>query len=191
MVSTADAITGLTISNLQAGENLSLSVVTSGQAHYLTDGWSTGLSVDLTRSLFFTIENNTGSALNLNGISFLYKITNKGPKTGQFRFSLDGAPDTNFDNAKNFSGLANEYPADFDTFASVGLSALENGSTLTVYLVGFSASSSGNTAAQLANIRVYTTNFGGGPAVPEPSSFAMLAGLGAIGFAATRRRRRA
>lgn len=92
------------------------------------------------------------------------------------------------------------------TFAFADSSALDwNGGSLSVtgtFISGsslrFGTSSSGLTLAQLASISIAGNSqpisldtFGYLTAVPEPSSFAALAGLGAVAFAGLRRRRRA
>lgn len=194
-VSQAEAKTGITVGDLAFG-SLTASISPNGaNAHFSFDGFPTDTTFDVDTSLSFTISNTTGSDLSINGISFLYKVTNKGPSSAQFRYKIDSGSIQEFSGTGTLlpGDIDNTYPSDFKTYAGVGLSSVANNSTVTIYLTGYNASSSGggnNTAAQLANLRVYTTNFGGGPAVPEPSAFAMLAGLGAMGFAATRRRRR-
>lgn len=173
---------GITVSNLESN-GLSLSVKTGGQSpHYEVDGWAQDGSVNLEKSLVFTISNTTGSDLNINGVSLLYKTTNKGPKTGQFLWSVDDADPVSYaDGALTFTNIGDAYPSSFESFASVSLTAptLTDNSTLKVFIVGFNASSTGNTSAQIADIRVFT--------VPEPSSFAFIAGLIVLGFVGSRR----
>jgi hypothetical protein len=117
-----------------------------------------------------------------NGISlsFAKATSNSGSATLQWFYKLGAAGsvvNTNLSTVFN-SGTYSTETLDFS-----GITGMNNSSEL--FLVGvFTADTLGGAAAVFDNVQVL-----GATAVPEPSSFAALAGLVGLGFAAMRRRR--
>jgi hypothetical protein len=150
-----------------------------------SNGVGTGivtLNVDISATAITFNSTSTGYTLALNGKNL----------TASGYLVLSGATTFDFGNSSSA------------TFANSSSQTWSGGLTINNYLYGtsslrFGTSSSGLSSTELSLITF--TGFGGGAvidsngfvtpsAVPEPSTYAALIGLGALGFAALRRRQR-
>lgn len=202
----ASIITGVDVSaiGVPGGTSLTNFTVNVADGDYEATNWTdsntTPASNHLNSALVFTVTAQAGYTVTLNELSFVYKPQGNGPE--QVGAWTDHSIDVNdgpFGGIDSF--LSNFWDTDGDpetaiesydsgqTFTITGQSVtLAPGESASFYVIGFDAGSTGR-KMRIDNVTLISTN--GVSAVPEPSSFAMFAGLGAIGFAATRRRRRA
>lgn len=135
----------------------------------------------------FIVTPTAGSQFTATSFDFIWDRSGTGPNSVTLRSSFDGfASDLG-----TLTGLT----ASTSTVRSIGISTLVDVTVpVTFRLYGYGGTATGGTAgfdtvasAPLANVILNGT----ASAVPEPSSFAALAGIGALGFCAMRRRRSA
>ncbi len=169
---------GLTASNDSLGD------ITTGNVRSVL--LSNNTTLDNARAVFMV---NTITDLNeFGGVSVAYSARNQGGDTAtiSWSYSLDGGSTFNPIAGTTAVIAANQasfsvYTADFSAVTAlngvagllIGLEYSENSAAASVFL---------------DNVAIYATATS---AIPEPSSFAALAGLCGLGFAAGRRRRRA
>ena len=176
----ATNVSGGDFSSLGGGTTSSGSPVapvgTSRSFYFYDSGWTS-------ENYFqFTISAASGYEISLSGINFYYRSTSTGPVTFDIRSSSDSYA----------SSLANgSLNNDSDWYSatnSVTLSGISN-TTVRIY-----ASTTGNSSATGGGtLRIDDVDVLGSvnlSAVPEPSTYAALAGLTILGFAAYRRRHR-
>lgn len=138
----------------------------------------------------FTITVDSGYTVELTQFGFDFGGNGAGPKKlGVYVLpSTSGIYAQLFDQPDVDTGAGGVDAPDFDLdFSATGSLSLSGGQSASFYIVGYDAHQP-DKFAWADNITL--TASGSGPAVPEPSSFAAIAGLGALGFVATRRRRR-
>lgn len=168
---------GLTLSNDSLGD-------ISGNARSVL--LSNNTTLDNARAVFMV---NTITDLNeFGGVSVAYSARNQGADfaTISWSYSLDGG--STFNPISGTSQVISANQASFSVYTAdfSAISALDGVSGL---LIGLEYSENSAAASVfLDNVAIYATATS---AIPEPSSFAALAGLCGLGFAAGRRRRRA
>lgn len=114
------------------------------------------------------------SGANLSGLAIQFATFNNGAGVVDFTYSLDG---TNFLTLQSGSAYGSTFEVD-----NIDLSVLDGASTA---YIGIEFSNSGaNEIYAFDNIQIT----GVASVIPEPSSFAVLAGIFGLGFAASRRR---
>lgn len=182
--------TGLTAGDLGVGGSITDFTTRNEESDFWYEGtgWSTsGVSTNILSSFQFQLTVDSGYAFELTGMSFNYKVGGSGPE------NVNVLLDVNTDGSHSVFGSMQSTNADglndairaSESWSHTGESiAITAGDNATIYIIGYNA----HVANKLGLIDDITV-FGNLTAVPEPHSFAMLAGLAALGMIATRRRR--
>jgi hypothetical protein len=161
--------------------------VTLQAGEYEATGWTQSETQSLDSAFIFTVTANAGYSVTFDAFSFDYKPQGNGPE------QVGAWSDPATDGTGLIGSIITFVTPDNDAFTATQnflvddeTLTLTSGQTATFYILGYDARNPGR-SMRIDNITLSAS----GGVVPEPSSFAMLAGLGVIGFAATRRRRRA
>ena len=171
------AVAGLTAADVFRGSGLTASAAVNSIS---STGWSIG-GLDLNDYYSFSVTPQAGWTMTLESITFGERRSLTGIRDWEIRSSLDGfSAALGSGNVPDDTSTRNQSVLLPGSFANLG-----SGVEFRIY--GFTAEAAGGTwrlssASGGVGVEVY------GSAVPEPHEYAMLAGLGLIGFALWRRR---
>lgn len=194
---------GTTASNVSGALTISSSVnptTSVAQYGFKVSGGDTGASASLATAISdgnyfeFTLTAASGFELTVTSIDMYGAASSSGADNVALLSSVDGFTDADaIATVSNVAGVTGGFDTDSSGFGdSITLSGMqyEGVGSISFRIYGWNIS----TGSGITHLRNLSGNdlevFGTVSAVPEPSSFAALAGLAMLGFAASRRRGR-
>ncbi len=161
------------------GSTLGASQPAANVAGNNQENWaSNDTDPNLTRYYTFTLTVDSGS-VNLDEVSFAWNHSTNGPKSWQLRSDLDG------DNFTTVLGTNTVSSADTNTVETIVLSSAFDDFSGTVEFRIYGYGAVQNTSGQGFRIDDVTVS-----AIPEPGTFAMLAGLSSLMWVMVLRRKK-
>ncbi|MEM7390910.1 MAG: PEP-CTERM sorting domain-containing protein [Verrucomicrobiota bacterium] len=138
---------------------------------YSASGWAPMVGFDPARYLTISITVNPGFEMDLTSLDISERVTPTGPTTGEIRYSVDG-----------FASSLGTGPLNMSmTFTNQSLPLNDNNLTGTIeFRLYASGAANAMGAFQVDNIVLNGTILPSGSSVPEPSTFALLAGSGIL-----------
>ncbi|MDB4474791.1 PEP-CTERM sorting domain-containing protein [Opitutaceae bacterium] len=175
-------VTGLSFNSVSSTAQGTISFSAS---NYIFDGgFSNSATLDSSTYFSFTITVDSGYTMDLTSFSFDGNRSGTGPANSVVEVFLNSSSQGT-SSAFVVTDESGAPSGETNTFDHTDLTSVTATGQVEYRIYGYNASGSGN--FRVDNL----TAIGTVSAVPEPSSFAALAGLAMLGFVATRRRSRA
>lgn len=186
------ASSGLTVSNLSAGADLTGFVANAAGASgagYRAYNWTTANAASVDSALAFTVTVQPGYTAQLSAVGFDFRPQGSGPQNVSVSVDLPVSGRVQYPGATPmaYPGYADEtesYVA-WASFSATGNVSLSAGQSATVYIHGYNARNPGKELI-LDTILID----GSVTSIPEPATLGLVLGLAGVGLVGLRRFRR-